>query len=169
MLLIDEKKFAIADANERLKALIDLTKFNDTQAMGLFRLYVTLGVTALGAAAAIAPAWGSAGWAAVVGLTLFGISILVGAIQCHRAMIPGDVPFPGRDAKWWMAVRDSETWSFEAALDEYIDDAAIRRDKFLALHIAAAGRLTWARRFAYVSAMIGVAAAVGVSFWTATT
>lgn len=160
MLTLDQKQFAVADANARLVALIDLTKFNDQQAIGLLQFYVTLGVAALGAAfagQAGVPIFGISGSVAAAS---FAVVILLGALQCHRAMIPGAVPFPGRDVEFWLTVRDNEGWSFEAALDAYLDEAKELRRSFREAHRVGAQRLTLARRAAYVAPFIGLIAGI---------
>jgi hypothetical protein len=111
----DKLKLAFDDMRVRHKGLLDLIVLTDQQALGLLRLYVTLGAAAASGAVAVLSGetviWTSASIAFAAATVVF----LVGAIFCFRAMGMATVGLPGRGADFWM-------WAF----DPHIDIADIR-------------------------------------------
>ncbi len=98
----DDFRTILEDARARHAAVVALIYFNDTQAMNLLRLYLTVGVATLSGAIAaltkdtvipIATGWALA---ATTGVMLFG------SILCLLAMASGTINLPGRDADFWL-------------------------------------------------------------------
>jgi len=119
----DKLKLALDDIRARYKALTDLITFTDQQAMGLLRLYVTLGLaTATGAASSLfglSPIRIELAW----GLVAATICFLGGAWYCFKAMETARLGLIGRGPEFWQ-------WAFEDGIeDRHIIDAYFKAAK----------------------------------------
>lgn len=101
-------KLALDDVRARQKALLDLILFQDQQAMGLLRLYVTLGLAA--ASGAVAVLLGPSTFPFALGISLLAAvaPLFAGAVYCFRAAQAASVGFPGLHPSFWKWASDPQ-------------------------------------------------------------
>jgi len=120
-MLNDELKLVLDDARHRQAAMLQLIYFTDQQALGLLRLYITLGIAAAtGAVAILAP--GS--WlppSASLALAASALALQIGCYFCFRAMRTAEISLPGRGADFWKAALASEC-RLRDVMDQYLED-----------------------------------------------
>lgn len=139
-------KLALDDARARQTALVQLMYFTDQQALGLLRLYVTLGTAS---ATAAVTGFSSNSWLPVEGsaaLLACTTTFLAGSYFCFRAMRTAEVTLPGRGADFW---KDALFANFNQAeiVSQYLDGliSGQHRDKATNKTSASALRLAkWA-------------------------
>lgn len=105
MLTDDTWKTAIEDARYRHNAVVQLVYAADNQALGLLRLFVTVGLAAAAGAASritIADTFDPLMWSLGAGATALGIA----ALYCLKAMASADINLPGRGAEFWLWAAD---------------------------------------------------------------
>lgn len=94
-------EIAVEDVREKHKALFELIRFTDQQAMALLSLYTTLAVAAasgFGASLGSAPLLpAAAGWALLAACAAF----VVGTGCALRVMWSSDIATPGREPDFW--------------------------------------------------------------------
>ncbi|WP_267423178.1 hypothetical protein [Methylobacterium sp. GC_Met_2] len=97
----DLTKLALDDVRVRQKALLDLILFQDQQAMGLLRLYVTLGIAA--ASGSLATIFSNEAWKSALGagLLVAVAPLSLGTAYCFRATWAASIGFPGREPNFW--------------------------------------------------------------------
>lgn len=114
----DLLKLMFDDVRARQKAVLDLILWQDQQAMGLLRLYVTLGTaTASGVAATINT---NDRFALGVGLLSGTVMLIFGAICCFRASWQAKIAYPGREPSYWKWFFDPRV-PLNLARDGYLD------------------------------------------------
>lgn len=123
----DLTKIALDDVRVRQKALLDLILFQDQQAMGLLRLYVTVGIAA--ASGSLATIFSEDVWKIALGAGLLAavVPLSIGTSYCFRAAWAAEVGFPGREPSFWQwashpdieegGVRDAYLHQLAAALE----------------------------------------------------
>ncbi|MGQ3297719.1 hypothetical protein [Reyranella sp.] len=94
-------KVGLDDARARHAAVVNLILFTDTQALGLLRLYIPLGIaTASGAVASFSV---NPSIPKVVGVALGAatVCLILAAWLCFRAMATSKINLQGRGAEFW--------------------------------------------------------------------
>lgn len=157
-----EFRTVIEDARTRHAAVLALIYFTDQQAMGLMRLFMTVGIaTASGAAAGLTSSTllpRPAGWALLAATLVFS----VGAALCLMAMRSANINLPGRGADFWLWALDEAQVDREKALRAYL---ANLRDKLAmnnqtnARSAAALTAAKWCAALAPLAALLSAAAA----------
>lgn len=155
---LDALKMAIDDARVRQAAVLQLIYFTDQQALGLLRLYVTLGLGAVaGTAAGLGPD-AVIPRAAAMGLAGAALVLFVGCFLCFRAMQSAQLTFPGRGADFWRAALfASEHVELCGIVKQYLEDLTIgqTRDRETNKRTAAALKhAKWAGLAAPATALI---------------
>lgn len=129
MLNDDYLKVALDDARARQTALLQLIYFTDQQAMGLLRLYVTIGLAAAaGAAAGLGPeAWLPK--AVSIGLGFAAAALTIGCFFCFLTMRTAQVGLPGRGPEFWRTAM--ELSDLDHVVAQYLEEleAGQRRDR----------------------------------------
>lgn len=146
----------IDDARARHAALVALIYSGDAQAMGLLRLYATLGIATV--SGAIAGFSGTAAIATPLAAGLAGAAavLLTGVALCLRAVRPTEINLPGRSSDFWRwALEDAVTP--KDVVSAYLANLDERRPVNQQANRDAATALKWAKRCAAVAP---VAAAV---------
>lgn len=97
---------AVDDTRARHTALVQLIQFQDQQAVGLLRIFVTIGsAAAAGAVAGFSPqAWLPN--AAIGALIAIVLCTLIGSLFCFRAIRSARITLPGRWADFWQTAID---------------------------------------------------------------
>src|SRR5215218_8774741 len=140
----DMWKIAIEDARARHAAIVNLIYFTDTQALGLLRLYVTIGLAAASAAAAVfvnklgIPAY--LGWP----LLIVTLTLSAGSWNCLQAMETSALNLPGRPPDFWLWATKEATAEHTAfaAYMENLDQKQRQNDK---VNIQTSSSLTTAK------------------------
>ncbi|KKX30264.1 hypothetical protein [Rhizobium sp. LC145] len=122
----DDFKLALDDVRARHTALVNLILFTDQKAMGVFRLYVTLGIAAGAAAAAsffrddallVFARWSMA---------MTALWLAVAAFFCFRAMSRGSINLPGRGPEFWQWAMLPQVET-KSAMDAYLEELGGRQ------------------------------------------
>lgn len=156
----------IEDARLRQTARVALMQANETKAMSLLRLYMTVGIAAASGALALVtqqrPLSAALGW----GLLAATLVAIVGAALCLSASRQSDINLPGRDADFWeWAARDDVT--AEHAVLSYLGDLQKGIELNRAVNTKNAKALLWAQRCAVIlplaALVVGAAAVCQIS------
>jgi len=118
----DEFKLVIDDARHRQTALLNLIVFTDQQALGLLRLYVTIGVAAATGAAVGFVGNDAIPFVVAGGLAGVVIALFVGIIYCYRAMQTAEIGLPGRGADFWKAAIGQPDITYADAVSQYLSE-----------------------------------------------
>ena len=119
----DDFRTIIEDARARHAAVVALIYFNDTQAMNLLRLYLSIGVAS--ASAAVAGLTQTTAIPFAVGCALGAATavVLLGAVLCLMAMASGAINLPGRDPDFWLWGLDPQIEK-QNVLRKYLENLA---------------------------------------------
>jgi hypothetical protein len=131
MLKSDEVKLALDDVRARQIALLQLIYFTDQQAIGLLRLYVTVGVAAATAASAGFSGNSSITMAAAVALSVVALLLLIGCLYCYRAMATAKIGLPGKGPEFWTWALDHPDVNLSYVVSQYLEQtrAILEQDR----------------------------------------
>ncbi|MEP9349161.1 hypothetical protein [Xanthobacter sp. KR7-225] len=152
---------ALEDARERHKAVYELIRFTDQQAMALLNLYCTLGVASASGAAA------SLGRDAIIPLPVgsaLGVAALffiLGAGCCFRVLASATINLPGREAGFWTWANSYPTLGLSEILAAYLDGVADREAMNNGVNATGAKWLGRARLFGLIAPFTSLCIAIG--------
>lgn len=152
----EDMRFAMNDARERHKALVDLIGRIDQQALSMLQLYVTLAGAALTGAGVIflSPQQPTYPHAVGVGLTTFSVLLIVGTAFCVAAIWTASVNLPGRDAEFWLwAAEDGVT--AEMVYSRYLSNLAERGSLNRALNVRMSNLMSAAKIAGMAAPLVG--------------
>ncbi len=157
----DDFRTILEDARARHAAVVALIYFNDTQAMNLLRLYLTIGVAAAsGAIAALTNNTAipvATGWA----LAAATIVMLFGSFLCLLAMASGTINLPGRDPDFWLWGLNPQIEKPEV-LKRYLENLSEKAEVNRKLSERSGIALTYAK-YCVVAAIIAAACAGAIA------
>jgi len=171
MAQLDETEFRtiIDDVRTRHAAVVALIYMTDRQAMGLLRLYVTLGMaTATGAAAGFGTI--STGQAFVSrpvawALAAATIVLLAGSGFCLRTLRGSDINLPGRTADFWNWGARPDIGRSEV-LTAYLDNLAVKAKQNNDLNTATAAALSHAKNCGAVAPLAALVIGAAAATWS---
>lgn len=152
-------EIAIEDVREKHKALFELIRFTDQQAMALLSLYTTLAVAAasgFGASLgkdAIIPAAGGAG------LLAAAVALAAGSACCFRVLRSATISTPGRGPDFWIWAMENPGVDETEMLSSYLRQL----EKPIATNRAVNASGTWWLMLARICGMAAPILAGGVA------
>ncbi len=127
----EDMRFAMNDARERHKGIVDLIYAGDRQALGVLQLYIALAVASLsGAAVILLSTANTLPRPLGFGLGGFAVMIAIGAVCALITMWPSRLRLSGRDPDFWEWASHPEVTpeqSFRAYLASTEENLAINR------------------------------------------
>jgi hypothetical protein len=155
----DDLRTALDDVRARHAAVVNLIYVTDGQALGLLRLYTTLGVGAASGAVA-----GLAGSPIVTRPLAFGllaatVTLIAGAGFCLRALQSSRINLPGRTPDFWQWAMH-EGVDRKAVLTAYLSNLQDKSVLNAEVNAKAANALKWAKRSAPASVVAALIASL---------
>lgn len=154
----EEMRFALDDAKERHKATVELIAGIDRQALSFLQLYVTLSGAALSGAGVILLATHSPYPRALgIGLLVFAIPIVAGAVLSMVTIWPADVNLPGRDPGFWQWADDQD--AIHTVYKAYLSNLAVKAKQNTRLNARMSNLMLAAKMAGVAAPIVGLAAA----------
>lgn len=158
-----EFRTIIEDARTRHAAVVALIYQTDAQAMGLLRLYSTLGVTTASGAIAGFAHVGLVSKPLAWALSAATIMFVMGAGFCLRALQSSKINLPGRKADFWDWAQGPDV-DRRAVLKAYLDNLSEKSSANDALNAKTSNALRWAKRIAVLAPLFAFAAGIAAAF-----
>lgn len=155
----DDLRTMLDDLRARHGATVALLYFNDTQAMSLLRLFVTVGIaTASGAAAGLSSA---ALVPRPMGYALAAATIIAtaGSGFSLRAMTSAIINLPGRDPDFWQWARLPEVDRKDVA-EAYLSNLAVKANLNNEVNLRSGAALDYAKRCALAAPIVALLAGI---------
>ena len=153
-------KVGLDDARARHAAVVNLILFTDTQALGLLRLYIPLGIATASGAVASFSKNPTIPVAAGVALAAATVCLIVASWLCFRAMATTKINLQGRGAEFWEWAADQ---SASDTFRHYMQNLKAKQAENNKLNARTARMLDFAKKCAIASpAFAAVAGSIAV-------